>query len=250
MNVLLLGNGFDLAHDLPTKYINFMHTVQFLSQMVKYDIDPQTIKTVGDIFGKPQLYENDKTIKISYEKYQKEYEATEVSRCFIMDMVELAQINPWFIYFNKIMSDDVTWIDFEKEISEVIFMFSNILNDRNIEKISTPEGSIRIVKQEIKHSRLSRKEQFLLDTFDYFIFVEKSIIKTIGGGERISCHRVIKPNYLIKHPAIQNMVEVDYSKIIKELSTQLQNFADGLRAYLKSCVENVVLNISSEKKGK
>ena len=30
MNVFLLGNGFDLYHKLPTKYINFLNTVEFL----------------------------------------------------------------------------------------------------------------------------------------------------------------------------------------------------------------------------
>ena len=30
MNVLFLGNGFDLFHKLPTKYINFLNTVDSL----------------------------------------------------------------------------------------------------------------------------------------------------------------------------------------------------------------------------
>jgi len=32
MNVLFLGNGFDLHHHLPTKYINFLNTIDSLSQ--------------------------------------------------------------------------------------------------------------------------------------------------------------------------------------------------------------------------
>ena len=35
MNVLLLGNGFDLNCGLPTKYINFLQIVDFLEQNKK-----------------------------------------------------------------------------------------------------------------------------------------------------------------------------------------------------------------------
>lgn len=43
MHFLLLGNGFDLHFSLPTKYHNFLHTIDFL---VKYYND--TFKTVGE----------------------------------------------------------------------------------------------------------------------------------------------------------------------------------------------------------
>ena len=50
MNILLLGNGFALNYHLPTKYINFLNTVQYLSTSSRVDIH-----TVGDVFGSPKL---------------------------------------------------------------------------------------------------------------------------------------------------------------------------------------------------
>ncbi len=35
MNILLIGNGFDLAHGLPTKYGDFLDWVNVIEQVVK-----------------------------------------------------------------------------------------------------------------------------------------------------------------------------------------------------------------------
>ena len=51
MNLFLIGNGFDLAHDLPTKYENFLHTISFLINSYTSDMT-----TVGSIFGNNQLH--------------------------------------------------------------------------------------------------------------------------------------------------------------------------------------------------
>lgn len=36
MNILIIGNGFDLAHKLPTKYSDFLNEVQKDSKFQKY----------------------------------------------------------------------------------------------------------------------------------------------------------------------------------------------------------------------
>ena len=35
MNILVIGNGFDLAHGLPTKYGDFLEFVKVIRQIVK-----------------------------------------------------------------------------------------------------------------------------------------------------------------------------------------------------------------------
>lgn len=46
MDILLLGNGFDLYHKLPTKYINFLNTVKFLQNNFS-----ETDMTTIDLFS-------------------------------------------------------------------------------------------------------------------------------------------------------------------------------------------------------
>lgn len=68
MNVLLLGNGFDINHCLPTKYVNFLHTVTYLGKLKgKYP------ESVGDVFGAAELQSVDKDIATSYLKYAAYY---------------------------------------------------------------------------------------------------------------------------------------------------------------------------------
>ena len=69
MNVLLLGNGFDLNYKLPTKYINFLNTVNFLSTLLSLDGH-----SVGEIFGAKSLQLVDKGISNSYKAYQEIYD--------------------------------------------------------------------------------------------------------------------------------------------------------------------------------
>ena len=60
MNILMIGNGFDINYSLPTKYIDFLNTVQFLSEK-----QHSSIKTIGDIFGDLILQTRNETIRKS-----------------------------------------------------------------------------------------------------------------------------------------------------------------------------------------
>lgn len=36
MNVLIIGNGFDIAHKLPTKYTHFLNFIKFINRFETY----------------------------------------------------------------------------------------------------------------------------------------------------------------------------------------------------------------------
>ena len=38
MNILVIGNGFDLAHGLPTKYTDFLKFVEVINQVIEIKI--------------------------------------------------------------------------------------------------------------------------------------------------------------------------------------------------------------------
>ena len=118
MNILLLGNGFDLYHNLPTKYINFLNTVIFLKNNSLVNI-----KTIGDIFCCEKLNSRDKEIYKSYNEYKEIYDRVEIDLNDLNDLIKLAENNMWFSYLSSSLEKDMTWIDFEKEISAVIKSF-------------------------------------------------------------------------------------------------------------------------------
>ena len=69
MNILLLGNGFDLYHKLPTRYDNFLHTIDFLVKNYKPEM-----KTIADVFGDSRIQKEDAFIYECYLKHKEVYE--------------------------------------------------------------------------------------------------------------------------------------------------------------------------------
>ena len=120
MNIFLLGNGFDLQHGFPTKYINFLNIVHFLQN--HYD---ESMKTVADVLSDSRLQEKDGWIAKSYEKLGWAYNGVELHKEDVKQIVNEAKNNFWFKYLFNSYNKDLGWIDFEKEIAKVI----NVLSD-------------------------------------------------------------------------------------------------------------------------
>ena len=118
LNILLIGNGFDLAHELPTKYTTFLTVCDIISGI--YTNKPNTY-----LIRKLSLIENYKDM---YELLKKLIEARDIpddkidsSDNKISELYENINGNFWFAYFvrNNPPKRDY-WIDFETEISNVI----------------------------------------------------------------------------------------------------------------------------------
>lgn len=106
VNILIIGNGFDLAHNLPTKYTDFLEFIIIISDI---------------LFNKKDV--------VDYSKLPKLKEIIECDRgnvrnnlysCY-SEWEELIKDNFWIEYF---MNSDTllneNWIDFESEIREVV----------------------------------------------------------------------------------------------------------------------------------
>ena len=113
MNILIIGNGFDLAHDLPTKYEHFLKYVDAFKRFA--DICKQErIKAAWEVAN-----EEDKNFILHfsnlYEHDKKIYEEIET----------LLSNNVWIDYFGEVYKSRCAlgkdgWIDFESEISRII----------------------------------------------------------------------------------------------------------------------------------
>lgn len=112
MNILVVGNGFDLAHGLPTKYWDFMMFIKSFKEMEhlpkdkllklpefkRLNFDVQNYLTKDEVFNKDNRSD------------------------IVKELSELISNNVWIEYFDdKIQSyENKGWIDFESEISEVV----------------------------------------------------------------------------------------------------------------------------------
>ena len=74
MNIFLVGNGFDLHHKFPTRYIDFLHTVGFLIQKQE-----EKYNTIGKIFSSEELQKKNAFIQKCYEQHQHIYDSMELN---------------------------------------------------------------------------------------------------------------------------------------------------------------------------
>lgn len=137
--ILILGNGFDLAHKLPTRYSDFLKFCNGIAFMKKPDLKKhiqlwfaQYNVTVGDDIRLTNYYEK---VEIIY-------------KCIFG--------NVWYKYFATLIKGDKktsikgeNWIDFESEIRFIIetidvytknitYQYSEIINEMNSGKIEFP----------------------------------------------------------------------------------------------------------------
>lgn len=107
MNLLVIGNGFDLAHGLPTSYKDFLRFVadgDMCAKFQKIGIDPKD------------------------------------SAVFAGEMKQLIQDNFWIDHFQKVSNCGENWIDFESEISRII----RTLDALRLEILRYTENAYRI----------------------------------------------------------------------------------------------------------
>lgn len=109
VNILVLGNGFDLAHELNTTYKNFLEAVKITDILVNMDKSRRVIR----------WKETDKTHipKLLCERLDKVVESINNKDDKFTQFYSFRESNFWFKFFDK--KAESTWIDFEKGIKEV-----------------------------------------------------------------------------------------------------------------------------------
>ena len=120
MNILVIGNGFDLAHNLPTKYGDFLH---FIDALQTYDSTIHPVSTATEEENQFRCY----------------FEALESNKPELFnELKRLAKDNAWIEYFMSILErkekdEKNGWIDFESEISLIIQALDGCRNTLNLQ---------------------------------------------------------------------------------------------------------------------
>lgn len=131
--ILVLGNGFDLAHYLPTKYDHFMTAMQAIVKSKNKEID------FDELFA-DYLKNDDEFFLRAKELYKTD--EFKLSESLVNNFKEKLENNSWFQYFSKYLENVETWIDFESEIEKTLEFVSNLLIDINEKNFSIEKLSI------------------------------------------------------------------------------------------------------------
>lgn len=131
MNILLLGNGFDLAHGLPTKYITFLKFCRCIEKI--YTINTNYPAGRFDKYITAQFSSNKEIYKILHTAFQnRQIVKTRAGKSkssisyttqspVLDEMYTHIKDNFWLKYFSNCHTRlNGNWIDFEAEISRVI----------------------------------------------------------------------------------------------------------------------------------
>lgn len=215
MNILLIGNGFDLMHGLPTKYENFLHTINFLMRCYTSDM-----KTIGSIMGNSQLHKTDQWISKCYHRYKAGWDNSPAVEQDIRNLIDIAKKNLWFSYLSEALDEDLGWIDFEKEVAFVVRTLSEMLKC-----CDHPGFKGVLTLQDKTATHIAQK-------FDFFHSRYDTSIAYVGATLR-----KVKDGYLREYPKGSGVKHLDKGKVISELYAALKELAFLLKEYLRVFVE-------------
>lgn len=113
MNILIIGNGFDLAHNLPTKYEHFLKYIDAFKRF-KDICKQESVEACWE-----NADEEDKSFILHFANlYQKKAKIYEEIEGLISNNVWIDYF--WRVYKSRGAAGKDGWIDFESEISRII----------------------------------------------------------------------------------------------------------------------------------
>lgn len=118
--VLIVGNGFDLAHGLLTGYGNFLDIMKNWTPI--YDM----LKKVNKGGSYPKDY--------VFEKYVSN--AADINMDNLSELDRIIRNNSWISYYKKCEAEIDGWIDFEREIYPVIDLFEKVFRQTKYETLT------------------------------------------------------------------------------------------------------------------
>lgn len=230
MDVLVLGNGFDLSHILPTTYLSFLRTTEYFV----FDNNDLRDVTIGKVFR--SIQNQCKTIKNSYEAYRDVYDNHVLEKKKISDLLDKCRRNHWWhcfhVNYNK---NDVHWIDFEKEISNVIVQVSGFVHNHQY-----PTHSFRMRNTESNSSIAYFFPAFaklVADSYDFDFLYDFYIYDREFRYD---------PDCAGGDPKDKNC-RVDKKKIAEKLFQSLEEFSQILDLYFQLFVDDTIEELKQAK---
>lgn len=218
--ILIIGNGFDLYHELPTKYSQF---IKVLINIEKLNLDDDNDITFEDLFKDVERYSE---MKIRFNT-----ESMNFNKAKISEIKNIISRNGWFWSFKSKLHFE-NWIDVENEIKDILIIFNSITN--SIKNILANNFIKEIYINEAFEGPTSLKfneEYFQLGNFFGLILID-------DNDEKINKdYFSVINNYLIKFKS---------DNFFDFLFLNLKEFMNVFNIYLNDLVNLFYDNIDSE----
>lgn len=224
MNILVVGNGFDLAHGLPTSYKDFISFVNYVE--VFYDSNEEDI----NIYKKA---DNFKRLHIDIQNYLVNTLQKNKDDKLINELINLSSNNIWIKYFNKCIEKNKlkgeNWIDFESEITKVVKSLE-YLKKYNDDNLQLTPGNRQYPRNFVMYEN---GKKFINDISSRL--VDKSIL-----SNKLDLEYIVDSK--INYTDLENhfFCKSNSKKIILELNNELNNLIRCLEIYLDYIVKEKI----------
>lgn len=234
--VLIIGNGFDLYHGLPTKYSQF---IGVLINIEALNIENELEITFEDLFknieGKSEMKIRFDTEKFIFDKEK------------VIEIKHSLQNNSWYNSFKEKLSFE-NWIDVENEIKFTLTLINSLLNNINAllkenKKVTqlTINDNNRGVKTKIE---LNQKELrycnvfYLTNPNDDWVFDSKNfeckddnLIKFMTGDYYENLFVELQTFTKIFNSYLESFVSLFYQKIDSKYSSSLEVLKGNVNSF-------------------
>jgi len=213
MNILIIGNGFDLAHDLPTKYTDFLEFCKRVFPIYE-NVEGRGVHLYQQeyLFDWNFNKEIKEKLKSAYEGRRKiitdgNIAQIETTYPRLDEMYALIKDNNWVEYFLQCdMHGKENWIDFESEISDVIQSISKGIDENN--------------PRNMHNNVLCLENKFFNDKFTNNV-PEYLQINIVEEQEKIR-----KPE--ISYKELRNILLADLNKLIRAFEIYLTEYVEKI----------------------
>ena len=178
--IVLLGNGFDLHHGLPTRYSNMLHFMDYMSRSDTHLFGESSVADVLQDYLDYCIYDLhgikiDNDLKAYYEKYRELLFSIRFDQHSFLELRNKLNSSFWFMYFLDCVNTEMRWVDFESEIQKILMVFEKIfkagmvLDSREDSKVRHLFQNTKYLNEYYRENsnsciRARHPENFLADT--------------------------------------------------------------------------------------
>lgn len=197
MNILVIGNGFDLAHELPTRYTNFLeffiNLIPMCSSYKNFDFEDYKTVYLNDCLLNKQI---EKVSEYTY-KVKNDIFGIEIKYSMLKDIFEYVNHNFWIYYFVQLDKNE-NWIDFERDIFQVIQSIDDDMQGKNF------------------YGQIDFLSNFYLNM--EFLYPTNSIIDINGKKQKAK----------ITYQKLRNELHIDLNRLIRALEIYILQYIEKI----------------------
>lgn len=233
-NVLVIGNGFDLYHFLPTRYIDFLRAVNRLIELDEIG-RLNSCKYIKYIWGPDSpVYIKDIYIRECYKVHSKKMQSVELEQDNLRELVDICRNNIWITYFRRCLEKNIGWIDFEKEIGNVLLAVQDLFK---------LDGKTNVLIEGVALNGITSLDLKTIDILGQLPFAEYQCdLFSFNGDYSFKLNK----DYCKKGIDEQYYIGMNKDKMLDELDEDLDELAKALCIYLKEFVQKIAISKNSD----